>query len=496
MMLRSLQREDQMLDDAHEAWHPGSFTKNFGWGAESNGLSALHLAIRVGFGSDRGDVPRAVFRERVEAAGINFFIPANFFLYNVHATASDTLRDMIAFDELVFQATAFEHSLDFDRLALLAFNLSLVGSWQGAKTWQRRPALWSNRYIVERLEHEHRWNVTRVDADDIQTFLEGDVRYRGRTTRKHSTNLAYLYRLGGLEDVISSRIERWWMNAAFLAADRFSWAGIARRLTLPALREAFAEFAFFDLTGGTSVEKRYALRRALEVFVSVGGAGRFARSERALAGGRMNDPRPFGIVDKKLPRAPKALPPGVDDGFEVLDRSFGQLDYDALENFEPDAFVREASLRALSRLRELKIAPTMTSDEIMALTRDCVPALSACFDTSALIDLLDQGKPRHAAALAAFQRYKTSGMVFITDVIFAEASIGMPSAEALRTALDELGIDRLPSDDDEALYHAGQTFKVYKNRQGKRDGVLPDFMIGARTGPWPRTRHLQRERLR
>ena len=359
-----------MLDDAQETWHPGSFTKNFGWGVERDGLSALHRAIRVGFGPDRRDVSRAVFRERLEAAGINFFIPANFFLYNVGAHASGGAEDRIAFDELVFQATAFEHSLDFDRLALLAFNLSLVGTWQGAKAWQRRPALWSNRYIVERLEHEHRWDISKVDADDIQAFLEGDARYRGRTTRKHSTNLAYLYRLGGLRDVVSSRIERWWMNAAFLAADRFGRAGIARRLTLPSLREAFAEFSFLDLTGGTSIEKRYALGRALEVFVSVGGTDRFALSERALAGGRTNDPRPFGIVDKKLPRAPKSLPPGVDAGFAVLDASFGHLDYDALEHFEPDKFVREASLRALGRLRDLAIMPTMTSDDLTALTRD------------------------------------------------------------------------------------------------------------------------------
>ena len=359
-----------MLDDAQETWHPGSFTKNFGWGSERDGLSALHHAIRVGFGSDRRDVARSVFRERIERAGINFFIPANFFLYNVNANGSGEAEDRIAFDELVFQAMAFEHSLDFDRLALLAFNLSLVGSWHGSKTWQRRPALWSNRYIVERLWHAHRWDVSKVDADDIQAFLESDARYRGRTTRKHSTNLAYLYRLGGLRDVVSSRIERWWMNAAFLAADRFSRDGIARRVTLPSLHEAFAEFAFLDLTGGPTVEKRYALGRALKVFVSVGGADRFAASERALATGRTNDPRPFGIVDKKLPRAPKALPPGVDAGFDVLDASFSHLDYDALERFEPDAFVRDASLRALSRLRTLQIAPTMTSDEITALTRD------------------------------------------------------------------------------------------------------------------------------
>lgn len=110
-----------------------------------------------------------------------------------------------------------------------------------------------------------------------------------------------------------------------------------------------------------------------------------------------------------------------------------------------------------------------------------MPALSACFDTSALIDLLNQHAPRHPAALAEFLRYKTSGMVFVTDVIFAEASMGMQSAAALRTALDQLGIDRLLSNDDQALYHAGQTYKAYKkaNGQGKKDGVLPDFLIGA-----------------
>ena len=107
-------------------------------------------------------------------------------------------------------------------------------------------------------------------------------------------------------------------------------------------------------------------------------------------------------------------------------------------------------------------------------------ALSACLDTSALIDLLNASAARHAAVLAAFQKYKTTGMVFVTDVVFAEASAGMPSPEALRTALDELGIAMLEAD-DQALFLAGQTFKTYKQAKGdgKKDGVLPDFLIGA-----------------
>lgn len=354
------------MADHTQDWHPGSFTKNFGWGDERNGLSALHRAIRVGFGDDRHDIPRELFRKRLEEKRLNFFIPANFFLFNY----IDGSVDRITYDELVFQAVAFEHSLDFDRLGLLAFNLSLAGAWRGAKPWQRRPAIWSNRYVVERLGETHDWNVSKVDANDIQDFFVGNERYRARTTRKLSTNLAYLYRLGGLEQVVASRIERWWMNAAFLAADRFAHLSIVQKPSIAALHDAFDAFAFFDLTGGSTVEKRYALGRAMHMFVSIGGTDRFARSEAALASGKTNDPRPFGVIDKKLPRAPKSLPPGVDGRMELLDASFGHLDYGELERFEPDAFVREASLQALARLRSQGIVPTMSSDDLMKLLRD------------------------------------------------------------------------------------------------------------------------------
>ncbi|WP_320178142.1 type II toxin-antitoxin system VapC family toxin [Roseovarius pacificus] len=105
---------------------------------------------------------------------------------------------------------------------------------------------------------------------------------------------------------------------------------------------------------------------------------------------------------------------------------------------------------------------------------------SACLDTSALIALLNEDERAHAAVLGVFQKYKSSGMVFITEVVFAEASAGMNSAEELRLALDELGISDLQAD-DEGLFSAGQVFKEYRRSRGdgKKDGVLPDFMIGA-----------------
>lgn len=105
---------------------------------------------------------------------------------------------------------------------------------------------------------------------------------------------------------------------------------------------------------------------------------------------------------------------------------------------------------------------------------------SACLDTSALIALLNDAEDAHAAVLREFQKFKTSGMVFITEVVFAEASAGMSSAEELRLALDELGISDLHAN-DEGLFSAGHVFKEYRRSKGngKKDGVLPDFMIGA-----------------
>ena len=107
-------------------------------------------------------------------------------------------------------------------------------------------------------------------------------------------------------------------------------------------------------------------------------------------------------------------------------------------------------------------------------------ATSACLDTSALIALMDESDPWHEAVLSEFQKYKSSGMVFITEVVFAEASAGMSDAEELRTVIDTFGIDNLAAT-DEALFLAGQVYKDYRQSRGdgKKDGVLPDFMIGA-----------------
>ena len=75
-----------MVDQAEE-WRPGSFTKNFSWGTEK-GFAQLYESIRIGFDLKLEDVPREVFRERLEHVNRPVYIPINFFLFNRPKIAS------------------------------------------------------------------------------------------------------------------------------------------------------------------------------------------------------------------------------------------------------------------------------------------------------------------------------------------------------------------------------------------------------------------------
>ncbi|MEQ1883016.1 MAG: hypothetical protein ABL878_18845, partial [Burkholderiales bacterium] len=199
-----------------EEWRPGSFTKNFSWGSPEYGLRVLHEMIRVGFNGNLEDVPRSQFRDRVQGSDRPDYIALNFFLFNKSVGGVDH----IIADELVFQALTSEHSPRFDKLALFAFNFSYVGHWKGAAPYQRRPALWAFHYVADKVRKAYSWDTSRVTADDIEFFIKNDPRYTGATTRKLATNLKYLYSIGRLSEFASQKVERWWVDALFLALDR------------------------------------------------------------------------------------------------------------------------------------------------------------------------------------------------------------------------------------------------------------------------------------
>ncbi len=185
-------------------WRPGSFTKNFSWGKPGAGLSHLHEAINVAFGGKALDVERNSARQRLRAAGMNDYIPANFFLLNRVNGAS-----VVVADELV--RTALSHSADtsFDRLAVFALHLSLAGTWQGARPEQRYPAEWAKHFIVSRVFASGQWNGSIMHATEIESFISSYPEYSGVWAKKASTNLSYIYELSNIKGLKSGLTERW-----------------------------------------------------------------------------------------------------------------------------------------------------------------------------------------------------------------------------------------------------------------------------------------------
>lgn len=358
----------------HKPWRPGSFTKNYSWGPKRDGLRQLHEAIRIGFDNQLVDVTREIFRNRVTHAQRPDYIPINFFLFNKIVDGVSTL----VVDELVFQAITEDHSPRFDKLALITFNLSNVGIWRGADDYQRYPALWAHYYVKERLARQLQWQSGAVTADDIEMFVKSDRRYTAQTARKLATNLNYLYHNGRLEELVTSKIERWWVDGLFVALDRAIESGRmdGRDISIHDYETLLEETAFAEISGPWSTDKSFALRHLISLYQACGGRDRFSDDlvrQRTLtipdvAWLLANDPRPRGAVHPTNPAILKSIPRScamlaVYAGFEVIDP-------DEMANFDPVAWVKRHTRAAIARLKNRGIKPTMSSEELMKITRD------------------------------------------------------------------------------------------------------------------------------
>lgn len=357
-----------------EEWRPGSFTKNFSWGSE-RGFAQLYDSIRLGFDLKLEDVPRAVFRQRLADFNRPDYIPINFFLFN----RSKAGVDHLIVDELVFQAITGNHTQRFDKLALLAFNLSYVGVFKGAQKFQRRPALWANGYVKYRVAKAYDWDTRRVSADDIEEFLLNEPRYIAEGTRKVATNLAHLYKIGRIGDLKSDRVDRWWVDALFLALDRLIADREISRLATPEAEylSLLRQSDFAAVSGKRSMEKDLATKHLVRLYVACGGRDRF--SEEAVEArtkllfedldnwATPNDPDPKGAIHPTNVRILKSIPPtcamlAAYAGFEVITSML-------MEEFDADDFIRDQTRTALDRLKAQGIRPTMSAAEVFKLTR-------------------------------------------------------------------------------------------------------------------------------
>jgi hypothetical protein len=357
-----------------EEWHPGSFTKNFSWGPSDRGLRELHNVVRVGFDGKLEDVPRTVFRNRIAQVDRPDYIPLNFFLYNKIKSGVD----FVIVDELVFQAINFRHSANFDKLALFAFNLSMVGTWKRAAFYQRRPALWAFHYVADRLGPQLAWDAKRVSADDIERFVASDSRYQAQTARKLSTNLAYLYGQGRLAEYRTKVVERWWLSALFLILDRFCEEMVTRGLVPQ--EDRYEEYAikagFHEISGPRSIEKDLAFVHFIKLYAACGGRSRFSE-EATLERQRIlvpqiqqfaNDPEPVGVFHPSNPKARGAIPRACAMLAQYV-AGFEWIPLDELEDFDVETFVRNRTRAALDYLKDNEISPTMSVEQLLQLTR-------------------------------------------------------------------------------------------------------------------------------
>jgi len=104
--------------------------------------------------------------------------------------------------------------------------------------------------------------------------------------------------------------------------------------------------------------------------------------------------------------------------------------------------------------------------------------MTAILDTSMLIGLTKPSDPWNVWATAQFTTLKQQGPLILLDIVYAEVSVGMKDKHSMDSVVFQLGLQRYPGN-DEALYRAGEAFRLYKTRKGQKQRVLPDMIIGA-----------------
>ena len=107
-------------------------------------------------------------------------------------------------------------------------------------------------------------------------------------------------------------------------------------------------------------------------------------------------------------------------------------------------------------------------------------------DTNVLLDVL-QDDPQWASwSLEQMEGAKLTDRLAINAVIYSELSIAFARIEELEAAIADaaLAVEAIPR---EALFLAGKVFLDYRRAQGVKQGVLPDYYIGAHAAvmKWP-----------
>ena len=99
-------------------------------------------------------------------------------------------------------------------------------------------------------------------------------------------------------------------------------------------------------------------------------------------------------------------------------------------------------------------------------------------DSSVLLDVLTEDPQFAAASAHALAQALSTGEVVVSDAVVAEVQAMLDTRETAMDALNEFGIRFLPTAEVAAV-RAGHMQRRFRDRGGRRERVVADFLIGA-----------------
>ncbi len=99
-------------------------------------------------------------------------------------------------------------------------------------------------------------------------------------------------------------------------------------------------------------------------------------------------------------------------------------------------------------------------------------------DSSVLIDLLVGEPATSESAEASLRQALAVGPVVVCDVVLAEITTALKNGAESLEALEDMGIAYLPLESRSAI-RAGEMQRRYRQRGGRRERTIPDFLVGA-----------------
>jgi len=104
--------------------------------------------------------------------------------------------------------------------------------------------------------------------------------------------------------------------------------------------------------------------------------------------------------------------------------------------------------------------------------------LLTAVDTSVLLDVfLDDPKYRPQSA-RALKRCLAEGGLIACETVWAETASAFADQALFLNAVQRLGLQLIATQDN-AAFSAGAAWRKYREKGGRRERMIPDFLIGA-----------------